>query len=157
MSEINESSAQVPAESAASGTVVVEVRPNLALFWLRTKLEVNAKGISGSVPNTILGIIPVGKKDISFPTRQISGVQVNTKFSVFALLAGILFASMIFSGSAGGAVIGVLFGVLFLGNAYTTQLVILNTGNGQETVKATWLDKAVLEGYAAKVRQIIHD
>jgi len=140
------------AESVVDNAMIVEVRPSIVLFWLRTKLSVTPKGISGSVPNTILGLIPLGSRDLMYPMKQISGVQVNTKFSVGSLLLGGIFFVLGF-----GLFFTFIPAAILLGNAYTAQLIILNTGNGKEVVKATWLDKAILESYANKVRAILHD
>jgi len=140
------------AESVLDNAMSVEVRPSIVLFWLRTKLSVTAKGISGSVPNTILGLIPLGSRDLMYPMKQVSGVQVNTKFSVSSLLfGGLFFIAGFFT------FITFIPAAILLGNAYTAQLIILNTGNGKEIVKSTWLDKAILESYANKVRAILHD
>ena len=140
-------------ESVVDNAMTVEVRPSIVLFWLRTKLSVTPKGISGSVPNTILGLIPLGSRDLMYPMKQVSGVQVNTKFSIVsAILGGICLITGFF-----GAIIFLIPAAILIGNAYTAQVIILNTGNGKEVVKATWLDKAILESYANKVRAILHD
>lgn len=142
------------AESVMDNAMSVEVRPSIVLFWLRTKLSVTPKGISGSVPNTILGLIPLGSRDLMYPMKQVSGVQVNTKFSIVsAILGGIC----LIAGFASNIFIFFIPAAILLGNAYTAQVIILNTGNGKEIVKATWLDKAILESYANKVRAILHD
>lgn len=136
-----------PSGEVASGINSIVVRPNLALFWLKTTLTVTPKGITGSIPNTIFGVIPLGYKDVMFPLRQVSGVSVITKFSVLRLIVGLILATV-----GWALILPGIFGVIMLFNVYTAQLQIFNTGMAAEVIGATWLDKAILESYANQVR-----
>ena len=141
-----------PSGDIVSGVYKVVVRPNLALFWLKTTMTVTPNGITGSIPNTIFGVIPIGYRDIMFPLRQVSGVSVNTKFSVLRLVIGLLLATF-----GWALIVPGFFGVIMLFNAYSAQLQIFNTGMAAEVIGATWLDKAILESYANQVRAQLLD
>ncbi|CAB4329771.1 MAG: hypothetical protein F2839_00315 [Actinobacteria bacterium] len=134
-------------------TFQISVRPSLVLFWLRTSLTVSSDGISGKVPNTVLGIVPLGSRTIMFPLRQISGVAVNTKFHIFRAFFGVLF---LMGGIGDGGLFPLIIGALLVLNAYTVRLNILNTGLGVEVVSATWLDKSVIESYALRVQKLLN-
>jgi hypothetical protein len=142
-------------------STTVNVRPNLMFFWLQSTLTVDDRGITGRVPNTVFGVIPVGSKEIMFPLKQISGISISSKFHIFRAFFGFIFT---FSGAVGlfdspadrGLAIGMTFvGLLLAFNAYIVSLNILNTGHGVEQVRATWLDKQILEHYSNKVRSLI--
>lgn len=95
---------QVTAQAAASlnelqgKTTQYSIQTSLIAFWLKEKIVVTDELLKGDVPNTILGIIPLGTNSISAPMQTISNVSYHSKLFVGRLLIGIFFLAAGFSG-----------------------------------------------------------
>src|SRR5262245_44896512 len=61
------------------------------LFFLHWNMAVTNKRLVGHTPNTILGVIPMGYNQVSYPLAAVAGVAVRIRYSVFWLLVGLLF------------------------------------------------------------------
>jgi hypothetical protein len=130
--------------------MTISVRPSLFIFWLRSKLTVTDTMVNGTAPNTIFGLIPAGRNDISQPLNRVSRVQVSTKLSAGALLLAAIFAFL--AVSTGSAVWWVL--VLIAGVAsYRARLVITDSGGGTQEVSVSPLDREAVQAFAALVNE----
>jgi hypothetical protein len=130
--------------------MTVSVRPSLLAFWLRTNLTLTDTMVNGTTPNTIFGLIPAGKTDISQPLNRVSRVAVSTKFSAVALLVAVLCVLLAVSGDV------VLMWVLALVAAsvvYRAELVITDSGGGKQEVSVSPLDRDAIQQFAAAVNQ----
>ena len=130
--------------------MTISVRPSLITFWLRSQLTLTETMVNGSAPNTLFGIIPAGRNDISQPLNRISRVQVSTKFVTGALLLGAIFVA--FAVSTGSAVWWV-FAVVALVSSYRAELLITDSGGGTQEVSVSPLDREAVQGFAAAVNQ----
>lgn len=76
---------------------------SLLFFWIKGVVEVDRNSVKVEVPNTILGIIPLGADRQNIPLRNISSATVSTSYHFLRILIG-----------GGVALIGVftLFGAL---------------------------------------------
>jgi hypothetical protein len=147
---------------AVGETVVARDRfsPSPILFWLKTELVVTEKRISGTTPNTFLGIIPLGSSNVLFPLKQVSGIGVNNKIKPIRIALGLLLAVAglsTFGNSFFAALLMVLFGVsLFLGGL-TAALEITNNAGSTQRVIVTLFDKTRLQALANVARQHLVD
>jgi hypothetical protein len=130
--------------------MTISVRPSLITFWLRSQLTLTETMVNGSAPNTLFGIIPAGRNDISQPLNRISRVQVSTKFVTGALLLGAIFVA--FAVSTGSAVWWV-FAVVALVSSYRAELLITDSGGGTQEVSVSPLDREAVQGFASAVNQ----
>ena len=132
--------------------MTVSVRPSLLTFWLRSNLTLTETMVNGTTPNTIFGLIPVGRTDISQPLNRVSRVQVSTKVSGVGALIGLL--SIVLALSTGSAFWWVL-AVLFLAACYRAELVITDSGGGTQEVGVSPLDREAIQGFANSVNQAL--
>ena len=100
------------------------VRTSLVLFWLKTRLTLTNLRLFGSVPNTMLVVIPLGRKDITQPLSRISNVSFETKFHVIRFVLGLLIVLtglvIVLTGLAGittnvSSVVWLIVGLIVLG------------------------------------------
>jgi len=56
------------------------------------EVELTEKSLSGKYSNKLLGIIPAGTKEFSFPLRQISSVRFNHERNLGGLIISVLIA-----------------------------------------------------------------
>jgi hypothetical protein len=61
---------------------------NLILFWLKANYTLTNKRVTGHTPNTLLGLIPLGKAQIAQPLKTIASVASSTKFSFLSGYSG---------------------------------------------------------------------
>jgi hypothetical protein len=142
-----------------SSSVSVSVRPTPTLFWVKTKLEANSKSISGSVPNTLFGWIPIGKREIMSPMKQIAAISVNQDLQKPQLLIGTVVGLIAIFGGTGfvSSLLLLLVAAATLLSSVRVQLVITNTGGGKEGVTVSFLDKAALQVFVNGARQYMID
>ena len=55
------------------------LRPSLVTPWLSTDVAVTNRRFLAKMPNTILGLFPVGSKDVSVPVGNVASVGVDVK------------------------------------------------------------------------------
>lgn len=148
---------QVENNSADTSNVSVMVRPSPTLFWIKTKLEANSKSISGTVPNTFFGWIPIGKREIMIPMKQVAGISVNQDLAKPQLLSGALVggvALLMGIGNAFSLLLLVVAASLLL-SSIRVQLTITNTGGAKEGVTVSFLDKTSLEVFVQGARKYL--
>ena len=112
---------------------------DILTFYIKGKISQPTPDlIELQVPNSILGIIPLGKKTVSVPISQIASVGTDTglnfkNFLVF-MIALIISVAQLMSGFANGAFVHVIWALLasvvcFCGlvNSFWVMLAIINT------------------------------
>jgi hypothetical protein len=133
---------------------------NLLLFWLKANYCLTNKRITGDTPNTVLGLIPIGKAQIAQPLKTIASVSSSTKFYIGRLIIG-LFLFMIgvawlsFSFLVGLVITG--FGLLSILNCYTATFVILNNGGQSVGYGISILEKSKVETFVNDINTVIAD
>lgn len=128
---------------------------NQALFWIKTKMSLTSKRVVGSIPNTILGLIPLGRNELTFPLKNISGVFINTKLHLLRLLVGLFFITFIFKGLSFGNFVGTIFGLILLLNSFTTKINITNNANQSSLVELSFVDKGKAKDFVEKINNTI--
>lgn len=151
------------ASSAASQEQVLESREfttNLALFWLKTHFELTTKRVRGNAPNTFLGIVPLGKYEITFPLRNVAGVSSSTKFYFKRFVVGVVLILIGLSFVGDSLFIGLLLllvGAIAVLNCYVSRFTITNNAGQSPTVDLSILEKEKVRRFVAEVNeQVAH-
>lgn len=130
---------------------------NLILFWLKANYVLTNKRVTGQSPNTLFGLIPLGKGQIAQPLKTIASVTSSTKFSFMRLLIGLIlvFAGVYFITSFG--IILLLLGAINILNCYTATFVITNNAGQPEGYEISILEKSKVEEFVNEVNTVIAD
>lgn len=115
------------------------------LFWHKTNFTLTTKRIVGENPNTLLGIIPLGSNQITFPLKSVGGVSGSTKFHLSRFLVGLVVAYLgfsLFGNTFLGGLLLLLIGVGMLLNSYVATFVIASNTGQSTTVELSILEKA---------------
>ena len=133
--------------------MTVSVRPSLITFWLRSNLTVTDTMVNGSAPNTIFGVIPLGRNDISQPLNRVSRVQVSTKMAASSLLLGAIFVLLALVAGSGASALWWVLAIVAVASSYRAELLITDNGGGTQQVSVSPLDKDAVQSFAAEVNQ----
>lgn len=141
--------------AAGETNVTVErFSPSVVLFWLKSELGVSSTRLESTAPNTLLGLIPLGANRQTFPIPNIASVNVNTQFSIWRFIWGLVW---FFVGIAtlknGIGVVLLLLGLSMLANAMSASLNIVNNGGGVTEVTVSILEKGKLEQFSQEINQ----
>ncbi len=125
-------------------------------IYLKLKLTVTNKRLVGQRPNTLLGFIPVGTENISYPLSNIAAVQTSTRVSMSYLILGLLFvlAGLGVGVDKGGWFLIVVGALLLLGS-YQAQLNVQNSGGGTIRHRISVFNKSSAQAFAQKINTII--
>ncbi|WP_210726558.1 hypothetical protein [Corynebacterium endometrii] len=143
----------------------VSLRPNLLLFWLKSKFLVTNKRIVVKHPNTLFGIIPLGYEETAMPMGSVAGVQATVAVKTARLVFfGLLFIFCFFAmfdsqyDSDGKFLFFVmsLFFFALAANAILAGLIVTNNGGGKSQVTVSIMDKARLEEFKNKANEYIY-
>lgn len=135
-------------------------RPNLVLSWLRSEMAVTNKRVLGSSRNTLLGLIPFGKNEISYPIKNISSVSISSKFYFGRFIIGLI---LLFIGlsTIGSSFLGGLFfliiGALPLANSFMSRLIISPNSGNPDKLDVTFLDKETIQSFSNVVNVTISE
>jgi hypothetical protein len=141
----------------APGETNVEVErfsPSVVLFWLKSEIGVSSTRVESKAPNTLLGLIPLGANLQTFPIPNIASVNVNTRFSIWRAIWGVVWLVV---GAAtvknGIGVVFILLGISMLANAMSATLNLVNNGGGVNSLQVSILEKAKLQQFAQEINQ----
>lgn len=144
-------------------TVIKEVTfsPNMALFWLKARYVLTSKRLTGELPNTLLGLIPLGKVNKSQPLKTIASVACVSKFWFKRLLVGLIFLVL---GALLISEVNFFVGlpVLLIGagnvlNCYTAYFNVTNNAGQELGCEVIITAQAEVEAFANQMNQIISD
>lgn len=144
-------------------TVIKEVTfsPNIVLFWLKAHYVLTNKRLTGQRPNTILGVIPLGKINISQPLKTIASVACVSKFWGRRLFSGLIFlviGMMIMSeASFFGGLPLLLVGIGFVLACYTAYFDVTNNAGQGLGCEVIITAQAEVESFANQINQVISD
>lgn len=134
----------------------VTVSPSVLLFWVKTHLGVSSTRVVTKVSNTVLGIIPLGASDASYPLSNVSSAGVNNKVHILRGFIGFLVAMgglSSFGSSAPLALLLLLVGASMLVNSVDATLTLTNNAGGESEIRVSVLEKAKLEAFREEVNQ----
>lgn len=133
---------------------------NLILFWLKANYTLTNKRVTGHTPNTLFGLIPLGKAQIAQPLKTIASVASSTKFSFLRLIIGIVFLVIGFSfmgSSFLGGIILLILGAVNILNCFTATFIITNNGGQSTGYEISILEKSKVVEFTNEVNTIIAD
>lgn len=128
---------------------------NLILFWLKSNFELTNRRVAGESPNTLFGIIPLGKLEISQPLQNITSVACNTKFHIGRLIIGLFFVLMFLGAQNAATFILLLFGFVFLANSYTSRIAIASNNMSAQSFEISILEKAKVENFVTNINTVL--
>lgn len=144
-------------------TIIKEVTfsPNLLLFWLKGHYVLTSKRLTGQRPNTLMGVIPLGKVNVSQPLKTIASVTCVSKFWFMRLLIGLVLLVFGLAGmSQGNYFFGLLFalaGVGFVLNCYTAYFDVTNNAGQNLGGEVLITAQAEIQSFANEMNQVISD
>lgn len=133
---------------------------NLILFWLKANYVLTNKRVTGHTPNTLFGLIPLGKAQIAQPLKTIASVESSTNFSILRLIIGLVLLGGGFSfigSSVIGGVILMVFGAINTLNCYTSTFIITNNAGQSTGYEISILEKSKVEEFTNEVNTVIAD
>ena len=107
------------------------------------------------VPNTLLGIIPVGTDENTVPVNSISAVSTSTRFKVGRAILAVIFliAGLAYIGSSPlGGIILVALGIVFGLTALSSALVVTNHAGGSFGIEVSLIDNAKLNTFKTELQ-----
>ncbi|MCD6178640.1 MAG: hypothetical protein J7K39_01935 [Bacteroidales bacterium] len=131
---------------------------NLILFWLKANYTLTDKRITGHTPNTLLGLIPLGKAQIAIPLKSIASVISSTKFHFVRLLIGVVLLGAGLSMLGSSFIIGIILAILGLVNilnCYTATFDITNNAGQITGYEISILEKEKVQGFVNEINTII--
>lgn len=108
----------------------IEFTTSVLTFYLKGSIEGDEHFINFKVPNTILGMIPLGARTDNLATNQISSTTTNFKLQIKQLLIGLfifLLGIDLLNDSFIIALIALVFGASTFIDAFECDLVVLTT------------------------------
>lgn len=130
---------------------------SLVLFFLKTKVAVTNRRFVGEAPNTWLGLIPVGSKQITFPLGNIASAGTSTRVKMRRIILGLILVIIGLAGaqeSPGALVLALLGLVLFL-SAFETAIDITNNAGQHIVLPILLTQKGEAQSLISKVNQAI--
>jgi hypothetical protein len=138
-----------PGESNVS---TAKFSPSVILFWLKTELGVTNTRVVSRRANTLLGVIPLGYAEETFPLASTAGVTVDVKFSLGRAIFGLIFFLISFQmlNNLFGWIL-LLLGLSMLLNALSARLTLKNSGGGSTSLQISILEKAKMEQFRNEI------
>lgn len=131
---------------------------NLALFWLKADFNLTNKRVTGQKPNTLFGLIPLGKSEIVQPLKSITSVSSSTKFHIGRLFIGLL---LLLVGVAIGSWVSLLIfcvlGLILLLNCYTAEFLILSNTAIPQGYEISILEKSKVESLVSQINTVVSE
>ena len=135
-----------------SNVQTAKFSPSVILFWLKTELGVTSTRIVSKRANSLLGVIPLGYAEETFPLANTAGVGVEIKFSLGRAIFGlILLIAGLTNLNAFFGWLVLLLAISLLLNAMSSVLKIKNNGGGETKLQVSILEKAKLEQFRNEV------
>ncbi len=133
---------------------------DLILFWFKANYVLTNKRVTGHTPNTLLGLIPLGKVQIAQPLKTIASVITSTNFSFLRFIIGVVFFILgltTVGSSIFGGIILLIIGVINILNCFTATFVITNNAGISTSNKISILEKSKVIAFTNEVNTIIAD
>lgn len=131
----NASQQHSPHAPATSTFQSVDFVTSYLTFYLKGRVDFTANNLNLSLPNTILGLIPLGSEELTVDVNHISGTNVDFHVAfgqlIFGAIAFLLGLGGVFSSKPSFlGLVALLFGALYALNALqTTVKVALDSGD----------------------------
>ena len=142
-----------PGESNVSG---VKVSPSLLTPYPRGELMCSSTRLVYKVPNTLLGLIPLGSEENTIPLKSIASVNTSVKLKLARLLIGLILLivglSSISSLPLGTVIILLIIAAILLAMSFPASLNVVNHAGGITSVTVSILEKGALQKFAKELQ-----
>lgn len=131
---------------------------SLLTSYLKGEISGDKNFIKFRIPNTILGLIPLGAEKITISVEQIASVDTDFRLKFKQLLFGIILAILsleIMSNSIIYGVLVLIFGILTILNSFQTELVVSTTSGDAIVVMFVIFEKIKAEEAADMINSLI--
>lgn len=128
---------------------------NLILFWLKANYVLTNKRITGHTPNTLFGLIPLGKAQVAQPLKTVASVVSSTKFHIWRLLLGLILVIAGFSTIDSYGIIILIIGLVNLLNCYTATFVVTNNAGQSVGYEISILEKSKVVEFVNEINTVI--
>lgn len=153
MSVNTETSFQLaPGETNIYGT---KVSPSLMTWYMQGELMCSSTRFVFKMPNTLLGLIPLGSNENIIPLKNVVAVNTATKFHIGRFILGIIIflaGLPTFHDSFLGGLLLVAIGLMFLAMTFPGELRVVNPAGGVQSVTVSILEKAKLAAFAKELQ-----
>lgn len=136
----------------------IEFMTSLLTFYLKGEISTEQNFLTLKVPNTILTLIPLGRKNDTIPVTQISSVSTDFKLLFKDFLIGIIVAIIgivLFGTNFLIGFILLLIGVAMVINSFQTVLTIRTTSGEIKSASILIFEKSKAEQAASMINHII--
>ncbi|VEI17542.1 Uncharacterised protein [Actinomyces viscosus] len=123
--------------------------------YLKGQLMCSSSRFVYKVPNTLLGIIPVGTDENTIPINSISAVSTSSRFSVgraFLALVFAIFGLAILSDRPLGGIFCIILAILFGVTALSSALVVTNHAGGSFGITVSMIDNSKLNAFRTELQ-----
>jgi len=131
----------------------VQFSISLLFFWIKGKVSVDNRFIKTNFANTVLGIFPAGKDQQNIPLNNVSGANLNTKYSFKRIIVGLLIAFFglgSLSSDFFTAIVLIAIGAVIFLSSIETVLTIEKSGTNVH-VLVPFFEKAKMDVITAQI------
>jgi hypothetical protein len=147
-----------PGETVAAAG---EFKVSNILFFLRWRMAVTNRRLIGRTPNTILGIVPLGSNQVSYPLANIAGVATRRGYSVISFLIGLILLVGGFGSTSGPnsspglGIVLIILGLLALAATIRASIQVTNNGGQKIAHGIAFSDRSAAQSFVNKVNTTI--
>jgi hypothetical protein len=127
---------------------------SLLTFYLKGEIKAEQNFIEFKVPNTVLGVIPLGAKSDRLVINQIASTSTNFKLRLWKLLIGIVF---VLSALLSFSIIWLAISVNILLTAFETDLVVTTTAGQQKVISFFVFEREKADLASRQINAMIGD
>lgn len=132
---------------------------SLLIFYLKGEISGDKNFIKFRIPNTILGLIPLGSSKKTIAVNQIASVDTDFRLKFKQLLLGIIVAIIsldVISNSIFYGVLVLIFGILTILNSFQTALVVSTTASEAVVILFVIFEKNKAEEAADMINNLVN-
>jgi hypothetical protein len=123
--------------------------------YLKAQMMCSSTRFVYKVPNTLLGLIPIGSNENTMPISAIAAVSTSNKFRVgraLIAIALVLYSLSSFSKNFFPALIILLLGIAYAATSFPMALSVQNHAGGTTSLEVSIFDRAKLERFRQELQ-----
>ncbi|MFV0479200.1 MAG: hypothetical protein ACK5LZ_01315 [Anaerorhabdus sp.] len=131
---------------------------SLITYYLKGEVNVDQNFVKFKIPNTILGLIPLGQAQRTIPSNQISSVDSSFSLSIKEVLVGVLLFFVGLSLSGDSVLWGLILmaaGVAQIIGAFNTFVLVHTTSGGTLVLDFLIFEKNKVQEVEAMINNVI--
>lgn len=136
-------------------TAVSVLRTNTVTWFMKSRFELRDWQLRVVSPRAVLGLIPVGRTDVTYPLEDLARIGVTSRLypARLALAAALAALALVLDvGRAASAAIGLLAAVLFFLSVIVVVRIEGRAGH-RRFVPVCWFQRAAARGLVAQVER----